>query len=466
MKLKSHFFASLLAMSVLGVAINSCSDSDVFYGNIISDTATPCVQTKEVTAAQAQDIARTFSSERFGISPDIASRSSQTIETITADNGSAFAYVINTDGAGWVIVSALRTYFPILAYSDKPGDTFSLSDRVVKESGLSVWMTDILAAIETSETLDSITARSIAYEWLQYSPEIMSTNSVLPGDNDAAAVACRNRLKVLNDTYYKDGWSFRTLSATPSGVVPASVYSLADSYNSPYQYTIVGVRERKEYKNVDKLLTTTWDQDYPYNGKCNGEPHAGCVPVAMAQVMKFHNFPTKYNWSDMPKNYATESIKQLIYDCGISVGIVYGSGDVGATVDETVAGMRSFGYDATSYPHAATRVVDELYNHRRPVIMSGYPASGDGHAWVCEGVESYTASANYYVEFINSVNEYTNRGETLIENPPSMEVSTPFSATFYMNWGWSGIYNNWYKDPTPGGRDYTYNRVDIYVNPK
>lgn len=36
-----------------------------------------------------------------------------------------------------------------------------------------------------------------------------------------------------------------------------------------------------------------------YNGS-NFQVYAGCVPIAMAQVMKYYQHPTNYNWSAMP----------------------------------------------------------------------------------------------------------------------------------------------------------------------
>ena len=46
------------------------------------------------------------------------------------------------------------------------------------------------------------------------------------------------------------------------------------------------------YEAVSPLLTTKWGQGYPYNGLCpdydNDRAAAGCVAVAMAQIMNYH----------------------------------------------------------------------------------------------------------------------------------------------------------------------------------
>lgn len=46
---------------------------------------------------------------------------------------------------------------------------------------------------------------------------------------------------------------------------------------------------------IGPLLTTTWDQGWPYNAMCPADPSgpgghalAGCDPIALAQLMKYH----------------------------------------------------------------------------------------------------------------------------------------------------------------------------------
>ena len=50
--------------------------------------------------------------------------------------------------------------------------------------------------------------------------------------------------------------------------------------------------EIRNYKKVGPLLTTEWHQDYPFNRytPIKGEKHApaGCVPIAIAQVVNYH----------------------------------------------------------------------------------------------------------------------------------------------------------------------------------
>ena len=122
----------------------------------------------------------------------------------------------------------------------------------------------------------------------------------------------------------------------------------------------------KSTTNVTPLLTTHWDQGWPYNLSCPYDYDAedntltGCVATAMAQVLKYWeypqigvsshtytdpiygtqsvNFETGIAWNEMLNDYSTSSsytlmqasaISSLMYMCGVSVDMnygVYGSG--------------------------------------------------------------------------------------------------------------------------------------------
>ncbi|MBQ3734838.1 MAG: C10 family peptidase [Bacteroidales bacterium] len=127
---------------------------------------------------------------------------------------------------------------------------------------------------------------------------------------------------------------------------------------------------------VDPLLTTQWDQYEPYSDSCPygielGQPaHAltGCVATAMAQVMKYWNYPergtgshtyyssdiigisnygygepsanfgaTVYDWGNMPDSLTPSSpveqkaaVATLMYHCGVACDMHYGSEHYGS----------------------------------------------------------------------------------------------------------------------------------------
>lgn len=456
-KLLRKGLQGILALTAI---LSSCISDDLLQPQADDlSTTTPPI-TKQVSASQAQDVAKSVSATRFGVTPSMASRSSQTIETISDTDGTPLAYIVNTEGAGWAIVSATTDYYPILAYSDNPDEVFDMSDSFFNESGLSIWMDNIRSAIGGSASNDTLTARQIAMEWLPYAVE----SPGLPGGNSEQAVACRNRLKVLNEMYYQDGWTFKVLTSVSEVAIPSNVYAIADYCGSPYQYTIIGLRDVSTRGEVKPMTSTLWSQEDPFNKLCNGAL-AGCIPIAMAQIMKFHKYPLNYNWANMPNSGATIDTQQLIYDIGIAVGIKYQAGsESGASPNDAVNGFKKFGYNATKKAFSFSEVVKEISTYKRPVYLRGVDSdTGKGHAWVCDGFIKKVGEYQYYVEYLNSVGEYTNYGETLMENPGSLPGES--YTTLHMNWGWGGKYNGNYIQPSTSNGHYTSNQEAIFVNP-
>ena len=204
---------------------------------------------------------------------------------------------------------------------------------------------------------------------------------------------------------------------------------------------------------VGPLLRTQWNQDSPWNDLCPDPDTlgmhcmAGCVPIAMAQVMNYHKWPERghnkhgyyyqlymedlnaywkhkwievdfyqsvYDWEHMETSGA--AMARLVYDCGVASEAKYGYDKTPAYMDKVQEGLRKF----FSYKGEGLRMVsadaegenfdvllrEELDNHR-PVILAGQPAGdGDGHAFVCDGYDD--------------------------------------AGFFHMNLGWGGQYDGYY----------------------
>lgn len=207
---------------------------------------------------------------------------------------------------------------------------------------------------------------------------------------------------------------------------------------------------------VGPFITTFWNQDYPYNMLCpehqagdHGHTYTGCVATAMAQVMKYWNYPQKgtgiisyfwgenivvdlsettYDWENMPNYFSGSSSEEqklavatLMYHCGITINMDYGYTGSGTQTEYTVDALRNnFGYrsginykardngSTSDFEHYYendtmwSRMLMEELDMHRPMIYSGHPSSGSGHAWVCDG---YKVDGNG-------------------------------NRTFHMNWGW------------------------------
>ena len=221
---------------------------------------------------------------------------------------------------------------------------------------------------------------------------------------------------------------------------------------------------------VSPLIQTTWDQNQYYNQFCpadangpGGHVYAGCVATAMAQIIRYWQWPNQgfnshsyvhnnygtlsvdyntatYNYSNMPNSLSSSSsstqiaeVAKLIYHCGVAVDMDYTVGGSSAYFYPVVSALSDYfafkdngtyvfksNYSDTEWSNMLKQELDNA----RPIFYSGQGTGG--HAFVCDG--------------------YDNNGN------------------FHFNWGWSGSYNDGYyalDALTPGAHNYSNDQEAI-----
>jgi PKD repeat protein len=177
-------------------------------------------------------------------------------------------------------------------------------------------------------------------------------------------------------------------------------------------------------KGMSPLITTMWDQNFPYNSMCPNNSPAGCVAIAMAQLMNYYKYPshglkensytsgitllsasfkdTWYNWPAMT-NVATSvntDISRLIYHCGVSVNMNYTRTSSSASTSAIVNSMVNyFGYDRASKEvlfidkdKSWRKSLTQELNKSHPVLYGG-SADVDGntsHLFIIDGFDTDT----------------------------------------------------------------------------
>ena len=217
----------------------------------------------------------------------------------------------------------------------------------------------------------------------------------------------------------------------------------------------------KSTLSVSPMLTTQWNQSPYYNNFCPTGTPAGCTAIAVAQVMKFWNYPaigigshsyacnsygtlsadfgsTTYDWANMPNRLSSSSsgtqvnaVATLCYHVGVSINMDYAPSGSGAPL---IGGATSycaknalvnfFGYRNTlqglsknNYTDAQwVQLLKDELDAGRPIPYAGFDNSA-GHAFVFHGYNS--------------------------------------SSQFYVNWGWGGSYDGYFSmgalNPAGGG---------------
>lgn len=183
-------------------------------------------------------------------------------------------------------------------------------------------------------------------------------------------------------------------------------------------------------EEVKPLIKTQWGQHYPFNllspetDNNNGENTyklAGCGPVAMAQVVNYHRYPSmspdgkyEYDWSQMfhslTSNVQKEGIvavAKLISDCGVSSFTEYGDERSSTSLSYIMGAMkRLFGYSnyMSIYNRSdfETPKRDSLYRQLifselkagRPVLYRGTNEKGEGHLFIIDGCKKGKVHVN------------------------------------------------------------------------
>jgi hypothetical protein len=195
------------------------------------------------------------------------------------------------------------------------------------------------------------------------------------------------------------------------------------------------------------LIQTKWSQSPYYNALCPSSSVTGCVATAMAQIMKFWNYPTTgagfhsynhknygtlsanfgsttYQWSSMPNvvNSSNSAVATLMYQAGVSVDMDYSPEGSSAYVISSQSPVTNcaeyalktyFGYknslqsiEKVYYSQALwiSKLKTE-FDSGRPVLYAGFGSGG--HCFVADGYDS-----NDFIHF---------------------------------NWGWGGYYDGYFQ---------------------
>lgn len=208
-------------------------------------------------------------------------------------------------------------------------------------------------------------------------------------------------------------------------------------------------------KDVVPLLSTKWNQTCGYNAQCPADPAGpcgraltGCVATAMAQVIRYNEYPVNgtgskcythskygelctdfsaagYNYSGMSNTSGNAEVAKLMYHCGVAVSMNYGPSSSGAYSSSVANAMRNY-LDYTngliiskgSYSEEIwTNILVKELESSRPIYYSGSGTSG--HAFVLDGFEA--------------------------------------ASHFHVNWGWGGSYNGYFylNSLNPGSMNFT-----------
>ena len=232
---------------------------------------------------------------------------------------------------------------------------------------------------------------------------------------------------------------------------------------------------RTEWSNNKKgpLMVTKWEQNEPFNNKVRlcgykqdgTELHspAGCVAIAAAQIMAYHEEPesvgeTNINWSrakSSPYMHNTspdaDGIAELVLAIGDAVDMQYGCGTEGdmngshpsVLFNNDGNAFWNMNYESTGHYNYNFDLVKSDIDASRPVYASGYRDSNwigfrwGGHAWVMDGYNVQNrevTTEDYYMDPLTG-------GILRID---VIDRYTEEQKLIHCNWGWRGKSDGWF----------------------
>lgn len=196
--------------------------------------------------------------------------------TLTDAKGNPAIYALNYDD-GYILVSATKKYFPIIA--DVEHGSFELD----YETGVAVLVDKYLKEIEFLS--ESAQTESVANAWLKYESgnTIIETKSSINSDYYDA-------LDIYTWRWNQEGLNYYYLRNKPDGLSDHDYdyfCELASQYDmNGYDYMQCSIITEKVYEGEliqhGPFLTTDWGQGLPWNSKVDYGRPLGCVSLAMS----------------------------------------------------------------------------------------------------------------------------------------------------------------------------------------
>ena len=225
---------------------------------------------------------------------------------------------------------------------------------------------------------------------------------------------------------------------------------------------------------VSPLVQSKWDQKYvsgkaTYNYYTPNNWHCGCMATALAQLMRFHCYPTAsvtartftcytneiatsltmkggaYAWDSMPlvpnssiTDAQREAIGRICYDAGVAMRMDY---------TPTGSGAFSYGYDPLrnvfgfANAHCYVININTATSLADSEIRAGILANLDAGYPVLLGINSASG----------------NDGHAILADGYGYADGTLYC---HLNMGWSGSYNYWYAIPSISAGGYSFTAVN------
>lgn len=513
----------LLFITLSGIFLSYCSDNiDDQFINVPQDSRSNYVieddflTNEKLSENEARFVAETFTSGNLFSTSGRITRSTHNVEVdnilpLLSEKDETLAYAVNFKGGGYNIVSANQKYSPIIGFSEKGSIQQDYRD---KNPAFAFWMDflkeDILCQINKKDSSDSIAIRNRML-WREYEAAAITDRSsanvtttknhwywynkirlaAMDGPFTSPNALMSEDLQRFCDIVQTDYENRNNLSSgevnhlTTANTALKSEYSRAGLSQPPANFWTEYNKGYNEY-NIENMVQTVWHQDSPYNilnpiktsDEGKHQP-AGCVTIAVAQMLNFHKHPqTLRRISDMI-NIETLDVdwtKTNIYSLNdptlldiprlirfVNQGVFTNNGDNSSSsnIDKAKNFFDLNQYSTHQYNGRYIDKVIEEVKAGRPTYMRGVDNGGEGHAFICDGYRAVKRQLSIELTTTNStyVGDFASSPYYIYRTSVGSRMVTQEYLGF--NWGWG--YSNWVIIPSNNPIDFSSFNNDIKI---
>ena len=420
----------------------------------------------DITAEQAINVALLISNKSGVATKADSEKKICDVYPVYGETDKPSMYAVNfQDNKGFVVISASRKYYPILAIVEQ--GHFDESFYYCPFGGWIDEQNEQIACAERDE-IDEETSRDIRNLWTVYEQPVVSKWVATKSEAEAFAL----RQSSVAD-WEAQGYTCYALSGQPSEM-SNSVYSywcqIAQGLANPdydyLNYSVILERRVDDTVSIGPLINTTWERENGYNAalldSANHLVPVGSRPLAVGQVMRYHQSPTNYDWNvDFPLNHATGTIASFLKVLSYQMGLYYYYGEEDATDSDALDVLENYyHYSGNCVPFLRSSVDSNIHDGK-PVILSGtrtYGGLTTSYAWVCEGNRVTSIHYEYELKVISLY-------EMAYEHAASeSENEFGFVHYLYHNFGLGGSLNGWYISNNPSASGNSMSTTDMIYN--
>lgn len=369
------------------------------------------------------------------------------IHVIKDSKGNDRIICINfSDNKGYALVSAVKSYEPILAYAET--GHFSETDSLPLP--VKAWMENTVDEIGESVTLPADSLAKIASKWRRFEavkPWRMSRS-------DETDIDLFHIMKSQIDQWVADGYRVYSINDYNEAIslgdhnavvefVQANMYpAYCDNYSN---ITVVRVKELGTQSGVGHWMKTAWYQEGGFNKLFPIIPDSqdqhipvGCGVVAIGQIMYAYKYPQTFEWTAMPLYEGNDDVSRFLLDVYYKCKARYNAEMNGTetTIPNRINALKGYGYSCGEL--SGNKLTTYNLAAGCPAILSGElsTASGqkDDHAWVVEGAKIH--------EGWSEVEIWTFTYSDTFTKIYSEQTDVQRSTLFYTNWGYDETINS------------------------